>query len=157
MNWLFYQNVPGLVISSNAPLYLHEYIFTHFNITIPSFLYLQFTSYNFPILCVLKSFYSFIYFWLCWVFIAVLGVSLSCGEQVLLFRVMCGLFTLVASLGAQSLGLQQLQHRSSVIVVLGLAPQHVKTSWPRDWIHAPCIDRQFPIHCTTREVPRLYF
>ena len=66
------------------------------------------------------------------VFIAALRLSLSCGEQVLLFRVMCGLFTVVASLEARSLGLQQLQHRSSVVVVLGLAPQHVESSWTRD-------------------------
>lgn len=91
------------------------------------------------------------------VFIAALRLSLSGGEQVLLSGVLCGLFPAVASLGARSPGLQWLQHRSSVVVVLGLALQRVESSWARDGIHAPCIGRWLPIHCTTREVPHSYF
>ena len=45
--------------------------------------------------------YLFIYFWLCWVFVAVRGLFSSCGEQGLLFVVVCGLFTAVASLVAE--------------------------------------------------------
>ena len=42
--------------------------------------------------------YLFI-FWLCWVFIAACGLFLSsCGEQGLLFIVVCGLLIEVASL-----------------------------------------------------------
>ena len=29
---------------------------------------------------------------------------------------------------------------------------HVESSQTRDWTRVPCIDRQIPIHCTTREV-----
>ena len=28
----------------------------------------------------------------------------------------------------------------------------VESSWTKDWIHVPCISRQIPIHCITREV-----
>ena len=41
--------------------------------------------------------YLFIYFWLCWVFIAAQAFS-SCGERVLLFVVVRGLLIAVASL-----------------------------------------------------------
>ena len=38
----------------------------------------------------------FVYFWLCWIFIA--GLFSSCGEQGLLLGMMLGLLTAVASL-----------------------------------------------------------
>ena len=48
-----------------------------------------------------------------------------------------------------------LQSRGSVAVVHGLAPPwHVESSQTRDQTRVPCIGRQIPIHCTTREVPR---
>ena len=40
----------------------------------------------------------FIYFWLHWVFVAAHGLSLSCGEQGLLFLVVHVLLIVVASL-----------------------------------------------------------
>ena len=52
-----------------------------------------------------------------------------------------------------------------VVVVQGLspggswalvAPWHVESSWTRDQTCVPCIGRQFPIHCTTREIPEVY-
>ena len=49
----------------------------------------------------LKLINLFIYFWLCWVFIAVLGLFSSCGERGLLFVVVRGLLIAVASLVAE--------------------------------------------------------
>ena len=37
------------------------------------------------------------------------------------------------------------------------APQHVESSWIRDWIHVPCINRWIPNHRTTREVLVIHF
>ena len=45
--------------------------------------------------------YLFIYFWLCWVFVAVHKAFSSCGEQGLLFVAVCGLLITVASLAAE--------------------------------------------------------
>ena len=45
--------------------------------------------------------FIFIYFWLCWVFVAVHGLFSSCGERVLLFVVVHGLLIVVASLVAE--------------------------------------------------------
>ena len=52
----------------------------------------------FVFLFFLNLFILFIYFWLCWVFIAVCGLFSSCGEQGLLFVVVCRLLIAVASL-----------------------------------------------------------
>ena len=46
-------------------------------------------------------FILFIYFWLYWVFVAVCRLFSSCGEQGLLFLVVCGLLLVVASLVAE--------------------------------------------------------
>ena len=48
-----------------------------------------------------KFIYSFIYFWLCWVFIAVRGLFSSCSEPGLLFVAVRGLLTAVGSLVAE--------------------------------------------------------
>ena len=75
-------------------------------------------------------FLKFIYFILLILFLAALGLCCcmqafsSCGEQGLLFVVVCGLLIVVASLVAehrlQACGLQQLQHTGSVVVARGL-------------------------------------
>ena len=72
-------------------LYIH-------NLLIPDFISIMF-SFLF-----LKQ--LFIYFWLRWVFVAARGLSLVGGEWGLLFVVVCGLLTAVASLccGVQALG-----------------------------------------------------
>ena len=46
-------------------------------------------------------FILFIYFWLCWVFIAVCGLSSSCGERGLLFVAVHGLLIAATSLVAE--------------------------------------------------------
>ena len=86
-------------------------IYTRFFFLINLFIYL---SYYFCL---------FIYqFWLCWVFVAVRGLSLvafsSCHEQGLLFVAVRGLLTAVASLVAEH-GLQSAQ--ASVDVARGLS------------------------------------
>ena len=48
-----------------------------------------------------KKIYLFIYFWLCWVFIAARGLFSSCGERGLLFVAVHGLLIVVASLVAE--------------------------------------------------------
>ena len=48
----------------------------------------------------INLFILFIYFWLCWVFIAARGLLPSCGERGLLFVAVHGLLTAVASLVA---------------------------------------------------------
>ena len=62
-------------------------------------------------------FYLFIYFWLCWVFVAARGLFSSCSERGLLFVVVRGLLTVVASrCGAQAVGTQ-----ASVVVACRLS------------------------------------
>ena len=34
-----------------------------------------------------------------------------------------------------------------------VAPRHTKSSLTRDWTCVPCLGRQTPVYCTTREVP----
>ena len=45
--------------------------------------------------------YLFIYIWLCWVFVAVRGLSLVVVSRGLFFDVVCGLLIAVASLVAE--------------------------------------------------------
>ena len=42
--------------------------------------------------------YLFVYFWLCWLFVAVCGLFSSCDEWGLRFVAVCGLLIAVASL-----------------------------------------------------------
>ena len=92
---------------------------------------------------------NYFYFWLCWVFVAVHGLSLVSGS--------CGYFSLWFSsfswCGAWALGAraQQLQDMSLV------AQWHVGSSQIRHQIHVPCIGKRIPNHWTTREVPVFEF
>ena len=98
-----------------------------------------------------------------YLFMAVL--ALRCCEWGLLFVVVHGLLTAVASLiveyGLQAHRLQQLQHTGSraqaqYLWRTGLvAPQHVGSSQTRDRTHVPCIGRRILNHCATREVPTI--
>ena len=80
------------------------------------------------------------YFCLCWVFVAARGLSLVMVH---------GLLTAVASLVGRA---RVLRCTGSVVVVYGLALQHVGSSWTRSGTHHPCIGRQSLNHWTTREV-----
>ena len=90
----------------------------------------------------------------------------SCGKQGLLLVAVRGPPTAVASPVAehrlQAHGLQQSWLMGSRAQAqqpwrMGLfAPQHVGSSRTRARTRVPCIGRQIPNHCTTREVPVLY-
>ena len=103
-------------------------------------------------------FSQFIYFWLCWVFIATHGLSLV-GVSEGCSSLRCTGFSLLWPLLLQSTG-------SSCVGFCSLSTQaqkqwrtgpgalrHVESSWTRDQTHVLCIGRQTPMHCITREVP----
>ena len=116
-----------------------------------------------------KQLIGFLKFLFIYLFLAVLGLGCcawafsSCGEQGLLFIVVCGLLTAVASLVVehrpQACGLQQLwlagsRSQAQQLWCTGLvAPRHVGSSQTRARTHVPCIGRQILNHCTTRQVP----
>ena len=51
------------------------------------------------------------------------------------------------------LSLRSLGPQGSLAAACGsVAPQHLKSSWTRDGTHVPCVGRQVPIHCSTRDV-----
>ena len=57
-----------------------------------------------------------------------------------------------------SCGSRALEHTGSVVGRMGFVAQwHVESSQTREQICVPCIGRQIPIHCTTREVPSVSF
>lgn len=95
-----------------------------------------------------------LYFWLCWVFIALHGLSplaVSGGCSSLRWAGFSLQWLLVWSTASRAPELQQLQHT-------GLAAlQHVEYSKTRDQTHVPCIGQWILIHCTTREAHRILF
>ena len=111
-----------------------------------------------------KFIYLFIYFWLCWVFLAARRLSLvaaSGGYSSLRWAGFSLRWLLL--LGARALGTwaqqlwlvgsraqaQQLWHTGFV------APWHMGSSRTRARTHVPCIGRRN--HCTTREALQPYF
>ena len=110
----------------------------------------------------LSFFFKLFYFCLCWVFIAVHGLSLvvvSGGYSSL----QCTGFSLCWLLQLLSTGCRRVDFSicSSQALELRLhncgpwalaALQHVKSSRTRGLTCILCIGRQIPIHCTTREV-----
>ena len=90
-----------------------------------------------------------IYFWLCWVFVAVLELSLAAVSKgcSLLW---CSDFSLWWLLLFWSTGSVVVEHR---LVVLW----HVESSQIRNWTHVPCIGEQILFHWTTREVLIYWF
>ena len=101
----------------------------------------------------------FIYFWLCWIFVAAqtflqlwcLGFSLqwflllqSTGSRHTGFS-SCGMWAQQLWLLGSRAQAQQLWHVGLV------APRHVESSGTRDQTHVPCISRQILNHQTTRE------
>ena len=80
-----------------------------------------------------SSIYLFIYFWLCWVSVAVHRPSL-----------------VSASRGYSHCGARA-SHCSGLVAL-----QHVGSSWTRARTRVPCIGRRILNHCATREVPPLF-
>ena len=128
------------------------------------------------ILIIIFFFYKFIilffYFWLCWVFVAVCGLSLvaaSGGYSSL----RCAGFSLrwlllLWSTGSRRMGFsscgtwaQQLWLTGSRAQAQQLwrtspaAPRHVGSSRTRARTRVPCIGRRIPNHCATREAQRI--
>ena len=98
------------------------------------------------------SFYY--YYWLHWVFVVACRLTLVVGSGsyslVCLWWVgtHCGSFCR----GAQALG-HELSSCEGLLRHTGLvAPQHVESSWTRDWTRVPCIGRRTLYHWTTREI-----
>ena len=93
-----------------------------------------------------------IYFWLCWVFISVRGLSLvaaSGGHS----SSRCAGLSLSRPLLLRSTGSRR---AGSAIVAHGPScPRHVGSSQTRAWTRVPCIGRRIPNHCATREAPGL--
>ena len=106
--------------------------------------------------------YLFIYLWLCWVFVAVRGLSLVavCGAS---SRLWCTGFSLqwlllLQSTGSRCAGFSSCGTRAQQLWLTGLvAPWHVGSSQTRHRTHVPCIGRWILKHCTTREVPQTSF
>ena len=95
---------------------------------------------------------SWCFFWLCWVFIAVRGLSLGVVTRELLVVMVCGLITAVASpCRARALGAW-----ASVVVAHGLSCSVACGIQIRDWTHVPCIGRWTLNHLITREVPEFF-
>ena len=110
-----------------------------------------------------KSNYFFIFFFykFIYLFLAVLGLRFcarafsSCSERGSVFIVACGPLTVAASLVAE----HRLQTRrlSSCGSRAQSLPRHVGSSQTRARTHVPCIGRQIPNHCATREAPQIIF
>ena len=102
------------------------------------------------IFCFIKKIFYlpiYFYFWLCWVYTAVHGLSLAAvsrGSSALRWV----RFSLYWLLLLQSTGSR---YAASVAVAHGLAaPAHVGSSWTRDRTRVTCISRQIFNHWTTR-------
>ena len=121
----------------------------HIKITIQSYIFLA----------------VFFFFWLRWVFTAVLGLSLvvaSGGYSSL----RCADFSLrwihllwstgSRRVGFSSCGSRALERRLSSCDTGLVAPQHVGSSQTRSRTRVPCIGRQILNQCATREAPRSY-
>ena len=94
--------------------------------------------------------YLFIYFWLCWVSVAALGLSVVAASRGY-SSLWCAGFSLWWLLSLWSTGsraqAQYLWHTGLV------ALRHVGSSRTRARTRVPCIGRWSLNHCTTREVP----
>ena len=74
----------------------------------------------------------------------------SCGKQMLLSSCVYVGFSLqwLLLLWSMVSRAHRLQHLWYISL---LAPRYVESSWTRNWTHVPCIGRQIPINCSTRE------
>ena len=99
----------------------------------------------------LPSSFYFIYFWLCWVFLAVGGLSLFAGSRG--YSLIVGTQFLIA-VASFCCGVWAPGHVGFSSFDPGLvALRHVESSWTRDRTHVPSTLRQTANHWTTREVP----
>ena len=113
----------------------------------------------------LKTLFIYFYFWLCWLFVAFLGLFSSWGEQGLPSSCSsrasrCSDFSCCRT-WALSMWAQQLQltgSRGQWFWHKGLvALQHRGSCQNRGWTSVPCNARQIPNHWTNREAPKSCF
>ena len=108
-----------------------------------------------PVFFFFKLINLFIYFWLCWVFVSVRGLSPVAASGGHSSAWYVGLFTIAASLVAE----HRLQMRR--LSNCGSRAQLLRSMWdpPRPGPEpvSPCISRQILNHCTTREAPNPFF
>ena len=114
--------------------------------------------------------FLFIYFWLCWGFVAVpaflwwgeSGVLSGCNAQVLIAgaslvvedRLQGMPASVVGTHGLRSCSSWALEHRLSTCGAQALvALSHIESSETEDQTHISCIGRRIPYHWATREAP----
>ena len=114
----------------------------------------------------------FIYFWLCWVFVAARGLSLVAASGVS-SSLRCAGFSLrwlllLWSMGSRHTGFSSCRTQVQQLWLAGSRAQaqylwhtglvalwHVGSSRTRARTRVPCIGRRILNHCTTREAPKL--
>ena len=98
--------------------------------------------------------YLFIYFWLCWVFISVRGLSLVAASGGHSSSRCAGLSQsrplLLRSTGSRRAGSVVVAHGPSCSAACGSSQTRAQT-------RVPCIGRQTLNHCATREAPTICF
>ena len=129
---------------------------------------------NIPLLCFCELLFlkkkKVIYFWLCWMFIAVRAFSLMARGGYSSGSVQASHCSGFSCCGAQTLGhtgfrscntwAQQLWLTGSRAqaqqfwCTVSVALQHVGSSWIRDQTRVSCLGRQILCHCDTRETLR---
>ena len=97
------------------------------------------------------------YFWLCWVFVAVRGLSVVAASGGATLRCSarashCGGFSCCGAQAVERTGFSRCGTWAQKLWLTGLdAPQHVGSSRTRARTRVPCIGRRILNHCTTRE------
>ena len=100
-------------------------------------------------------FYLFIYFWLCWVFVSVQGLSPVAASGSHSSSWCTGLSSHCR--GLSCCGAQAPDTQAQQLWLTGpVAPRHVGSSQTRARTPVPCIGRQTPNHCATREAPHYF-
>ena len=115
----------------------------------------------------------FIYFWLCWVFVAACGLPLVAASRVY-SSLRCAGFSLrwlllLQSTGSRRAGFSSFGTRAQQLQLMGsraqaqqlwlmglVAPWHVGSSQTRARTRVSCIGRRILNHCTTREAQLLF-
>ena len=106
--------------------------------------------------------YVCMYVWLCWIFIAVCGLSLALASRGY-SSLWCVGFSLwwlllLQSMGSVCRGFSSCCTRASVVVVPRLScSAHVGSSQTRGWPCVPCIGRQILNHWATRETLHKFY
>ena len=107
-----------------------------------------FTKESLTVTCYLKKIIYYSYYWLCWGFVAVHGLSVvvaSGGFSLLQCVSLLWCFSCCRVTGLSGLGSVVVAHRLSCSTACEIF-------WTRDRTHFPCVGRWILYHWTTREV-----